>query len=134
MGIDTEIFISYGIVISIEEGKYLKNTLENDTTDTNILNFLEKIEFSYDNYLSVGNEMCIHLKSSKNILFDMKTGGNAGRGCGIYDSQIDVSEKDIKDFKFFSQHLFKKIKENEKFKYVQKETYVPGNVIYYYNW
>lgn len=88
-----EFFLAYGVVIPINIGLYLQEYFENNSykCETWFKNneFKECVGFASDSYCENYGEMCIFLKSSQNILFDRKTGGN---GDAVLDLSIHIDE------------------------------------------
>lgn len=152
MGVDTEIFMSYGILIPIEHGLYLTKLLgihyyyDDDEYNPNDIceydaDYMKKIVFSSDGYDERNNEMFIHLRSCKAELFNRKTGGRSGRGSSA-PSQIVINptDEEKEEFKKFSDFVFEKIKTkfatfDDLNSYCSfEDDYNPGVFVYYRNW
>lgn len=136
MGVDTEIFISYGILIPVEFGLYLMDKLEEDTENKNNNFYLKSLKFSYDGYDTKYNQMFIHLESQKFTLFDQKTGGRFGRGALLNDmSHIEPNptqeeKKILDDF----CKLALELASNSEFSYIDNFDLQTGTFIFYRNW
>lgn len=151
MGIHTEIFISYGILVDTKQGEYIKTYFDNssyesdnngtDNTNNNTISeeFIKKIEFTADGYDESRNSMFIHLKSVKFELLNKRTGGTGGYGerCEISNlSQFRLTKEEIADidnFAKFAKFCYEIILTGRQFKDVFHTNYVPGEYIYFRN-
>jgi hypothetical protein len=152
MGVDTEILMSYGILIPIEHGLYLEKLFGiyyyNDDKNQNDIceydtDYIKKLGFVSDAYDERDNEMFIYLKSCKVTLFDRKTGGRSGRGSSApSEIIINPTDEEKEEFKKFSDFVFEKIKNkfttfdnlNNCCSYLFDDDYEPGVFVYYRNW
>jgi len=131
MGVDTEIFTSYGFLVSVKLGLYIESCYR-------LYHDYDYISFTSDGYDMKRGQMFIHITNTKQFLFDRRTGGHAGFGnimCKTATIYPTCEQKEQMDTFILWVNNLKQNNEYSKYDlYGELDDICVDHHIYYRNW